>query len=516
VNGAIPPLTVLFLLRNHGYIRNYASTLAMLAERGHRVLLASRGAERHMAVDTDAYLARLCAAHPSISVMKLPRRGDGWTALAEAGRSLRNYARYLEPRYEHATKLRARAAEHARKRGALRLPSTRPGAWLSHELSGWLEARLPVDAGMRAELEQLAPDVVVATPFVDFNSYQVDWIAAARELGMPTVWCVASWDNLSNKGVAPLVPDRVLVWNETQRREAIEMHAVPASRVVVTGAQLFDDWFTQRPSTSRTEFCRGVGLPDRPFLLYLCSSLFIAPDEISFVRRWLEQVRGSSDAALRDCGVLVRPHPGHAGIWHEADLEALGPVAVWPRAGELPIEDDAKRHYFDSLAHCAAVVGVNTSGMLEAGIAGRRSYTLLAPEFAETQQGTVHFDYLTEYGFLTVARSWPEHLSHLTDAVAGRNPFEGVERARALAFVRPHGADEPSTPRVVDAIEQAAVLRVAPATGRAPGVAARLATWGLSRWLQPARAPWPPGAPAPTRSAAPPRRPLLPQDRRKG
>jgi hypothetical protein len=510
-------MTVLFLLRNHGYIRNYASTLAQLAERGHRVLVASRGAERHMAVDTDAFLARLCAAHPGISVMKLPRRADGWAALAESARSLRSYARYLEPRYAHATKLRARAAEHARKRGALRVPASRLEGWLSAELATWFEAALPLDAGIRAELERLAPDVVVATPFVDFNSYQVDWVAAARDLGLPTVWCVASWDNLSNKGVAALVPDRVLVWNTTQRHEAIEMHGVPPQRVVVTGAQLFDEWFTQAPSTDRATFCAGVGLPGRPFLLYLCSSLFIAPDEVSFVRRWLEQLRGSADPALRECGVLIRPHPGHAGIWQAAALDALGPVSIWPRAGELPIEEDAKRHYFDSLVHSSAIVGVNTSGMLEAGIVGRRSYTLLAPQFAETQQGTVHFEYLTQYGFLTVARSWEEHLAQLGAAMAGRDPFDGASRAHALTFVRPRGVDTPSTPRVVDAIEEAAVLRAPRAAApRAPGLRLRLATWGLSRWLQPARDPWPADAPSPTRSEERPRRPSLPADRRKG
>jgi hypothetical protein len=510
-------MTVLFLLRNHGYIRNYASTLTQLAQRGHRVLVASRGAERHMAVDTDAFLARVCAAHPGISVLKLPRRADAWAALAEASRSLRSYARYLEPRYAHATKLRARAAEHARKRGALHLPGSRLEGWLGTELATWLEATLPLDPRITAELERLAPDVVVATPFVDFNSYQVDWVAAARDLGLPTVWCVASWDNLSNKGVAPLVPDRVLVWNATQRREAIEMHDVPPQRIVLTGAQLFDEWFTQTPSSDRGSFCRGAGLPDRPFLLYLCSSLFIAPDELSYVRRWLEQLRGSSDPALRECGVLIRPHPGHAAIWHAAQLDALGPVSIWPRAGELPIEDDAKRHYFDSLVHSAAIVGVNTSGMLEAGIVGRRSYTLLAPEFAATQQGTVHFEYLTEYGFLTVARSWEEHLSQLGNALAGRDPFAGAARARALTFVRPHDPDEPSTPRVVDAIERAAALRSPRRSGpRVPGLSGRLATWALSRWLQPARQPWQDGAPSPTRSVERPPRPPLPPAPRKG
>src|SRR4030095_13968020 len=90
--------------------------------------------------------------------------------------------------------------------------------------------------------------------------------------------CVASWDNLTSKGLVRVLPDHVVVWNEAQKREATALHGVPADRVLVTGAQLFDRWFTMQPSRSREEFCRAAGLdPERPFLLYVGASLFIAP-----------------------------------------------------------------------------------------------------------------------------------------------------------------------------------------------------------------------------------------------
>jgi hypothetical protein len=483
-------MTILFIIRNHGYLRNYEGTLRALAERGHHVTLVSRGAERHMAVDTNAFLAALCARYPFITVHKWPRRADAWTPLAEATRSLRNYARFLQPRYASAHKLRARAAEHARKRGADRLPDGRVGGWIAEKGALLAERAIPPDPAMVAEIAKLAPDVVVATPLVDFNSYQVDYVKAAQALGVPTVWCVASWDNLSNKGITPVIPDRVLVWNHTQVREAIELQGVPRERLLVTGAQLFDVWFARRPSTTRAEFVRRVGLPDRPFLLYLCSSIFIAADEPDFVRRWLERLRASGDPELEQCGVLIRPHPGVAPAWAHVDFSALGPVAIWPRTGDLPIEDDAKRDYFDSLFHCSAAAGINTSGMIEAGIVGRRAYTLLAPEFADTQAGTVHFDYLTRYGFLTPAHSWDEHVGHLAAALRGGAEFDEASRRRALSFVRPFGIDEPSTPRVVDAIEQAATLRRAPAD-RTGGnrLALRVAMAALGPWLKRINAP---------------------------
>ena len=80
-----------------------------------------------------------------------------------------------------------------------------------------------------------------------------------------------------------VIPDHVVVSNDVQKKEAIELHGVADAQIVITGAQLFYRWFDARPSRSREEFCRQVGLdPSSPFILYVGSSVFIAPEEVSF------------------------------------------------------------------------------------------------------------------------------------------------------------------------------------------------------------------------------------------
>jgi hypothetical protein len=67
-------------------------------------------------------------------------------------------------------------------------------------------------------------------------------------------------------------------------------------------------------------------------------------------------------------------------------------------------------------------------------------------------------------GLLHLAASVPEHLEQLGAAVAA--PGGADERCRRFveAFVRPHGADVPATPKLVDALEAlAAQPAVAPA-----------------------------------------------------
>jgi hypothetical protein len=288
----------------------------------------------------------------------------------------------------------------------------------------------------------------------------VDVLKAAQKQGVATGVCVASWDNLTNKGLIRVQPDRVVVWNETQVDELEQLHGIPRERAVVTGAQRYDEWFTRTPSRSRAELLAEVGLDTtKPFLLYVCSSPFIAPSEVPFVRRWLEALR-SAASPLGDAGVIVRPHPQNAAQWLDADLSAFGPVAVWPRRGRMPDGETDRADYFDSLAYSSAVVGVNTSAFIEAAVVGTATYTVLDPEFAGTQEGTLHFHYVRAEngGVVHVAHDMAEHLAQLARAIDDPGADAARTRAFVARFVRPRGVDLPAAPFVADAIEELGTL----------------------------------------------------------
>jgi hypothetical protein len=126
---------------------------------------------------------------------------------------------------------------------------------------------------------------------IDFTYAQTDYVKAARQLGIPTILAVASWDNLTNKGLVQVCPDLTLVWNDVQEREAVALHNIPRERIRKTGAQLYDHWFDKSPARDRDSFCSRVGNldPAQPIILYLCSSSFICRDEVTFVKEWLTQ-----------------------------------------------------------------------------------------------------------------------------------------------------------------------------------------------------------------------------------
>jgi hypothetical protein len=251
----------------------------------------------------------------------------------------------------------------------------------------------------------------------------------------------------------------------------------------VTGAQLFDHWFDWTPSTSRETFCSRVGLASgEPYVLYLCSSRFIAPNECVFIRQWVQQLRQSSLPVLRRAGVLVRPHPQNEEQWRRFDGSDLENFAVYPPEGAIPVDEKSKADYFDSIYHSAAVVGVNTTAEIESAIVGRQVFSILAPEFRDTQEGTLHFHHLVRVagGLVHVATDFPDHFAQLEIALRDGAKDDGRCRRFVEAFVRPYGMDVPATPKLVEAIETAATRSAVPA-GSTPAVARALRPF-LERW----------------------------------
>jgi hypothetical protein len=451
-------MRIVFFLRHAGYVRNFESVLRELCGRGHEVHLAFGDAKASWQTRASA-VAELERELDGLSYGFAPNVADsGWSILGRQTRRGLDYARYLRPDFATAPKLRARAAGRApwplRRWLEARARRSPRGLARAVDALSRVDRSLPWPRAVDEFLAERRPDAVLVSPLLEIGSAQVDYLRAAQAACVPTAVCVASWDNLTTKGVIRDVPDLVTVWNEAQRREAIDLHHIPAERVVATGAQTYDHWFAWKPSTTREEFCARVGLPaNRPFLLYLGSSRFIAPDEAHFLPTWVRRVR-TERPELSDIGVLVRPHPQHVQQWELAppDLEA---VTVWPPAGADPVDRDSRSEYYDSIYHAAAVVGVNTSALIESAIVGRTVHTLLADDFAATTTGTLHFSHLTRAGggMLRVADSYAEHARQLADALTARCDPDGGNREFLEEFVRPHGCDQPAAPRLADAIE---------------------------------------------------------------
>ncbi|HWT92281.1 MAG TPA: hypothetical protein VN238_04745, partial [Solirubrobacteraceae bacterium] len=467
------PKRILILAMHPGYIRNYERTIRYLLDAGHEIHIAFSNKSKQSA---DRVAERLTHEYVNLWLERAPKSPR--TAVENLRRLLRllgDYARYQHPRYVDAVALRDRAGAkllHLR-RGSGPIPALFMTLYvptlgrISHatyadrvsRMALRLADALPAPARPVGWMAEHHPDIFLTTPHLAIGSNEPEFLDAARALGVPSGLLVASWDNLTNKGLIKSPTDMVVVWNEAQRTEAVELHDVPPERVVVTGAQRFDDWFEMSASTEPAEFKRRVGLdPERPYILYLCSSPFIAPEEVPFVFRFIETLR-ASDGSLKDAGVLVRPHPQNADQWMAADVSDFDNVVIWPRAGEQPVRASSKAGFYDSMHHSAAVVGINTSAQIEAGILGRTVHTVLDPAFKHTQEGTLHFKHLlVEHGGLLFIASDLDELVRNLERVQSGELDAGHARRFVESFIRPHGLDREASPIVADAIEELARL----------------------------------------------------------
>lgn len=452
---------VLFLMRSPVYARNFEPVLERLGARGIPTTVLFE--ERKDAGDAAGLglMRRLCDEHDSLGFEVLPPVPLGVRGrLRKALRAVRDYLRYFDEPYGDAAKLRSRAAgrvpdrlERAVGAAVGSWPSGRRGLAAALRL---LDLRLGEEPEIRRELEERRPAVLAVTPLVQLRSRQSDWVRAARGLGIATMLCVHSWDNLTNKGVMHAQPDRVVVWNDAQRREAIELHGAAPASIVVAGAWPYDHWFGWEARRSRADLCRELGLPaEAALLLYACSSEFIAQDERAAVLRWLRALRSSGNPRLEGAGVVVRPHPLNAGEWGEGSLAGMPGATVFPPRGADPVDDASRSDYFDSIALADAVIGINTSALLEAALLGRPALALPDPEFLASQHGLPHFRLLAgERGAVKVAPSTAEHLRQLADALSAPNGSAEARRRFVSELIRPHGDEPAPSARVVEAVEE--------------------------------------------------------------
>ena len=454
-------MRILFAVSHPGFLRNFESGIRHLLRRGHSVHIylgkaADPGSVTGAALQV---LERLEPGDGTLTSSVAPAAGNEWSALASSLRAARDYWRYLQSDYDDAPLLRGRARAEAPAFAVWLEPLLRHGAYRRpiDALAHGLECRLPVPEAAGAVCDECRPDVVVVTPLLYFRSDQVNIVRAARTRGLPVVYASGSWDHLTTKGLIHEAPDVALVWNEAQIDECVTHHGLDRARCHATGAQAFDHWFAQKPAVDRATFCTHAGLPsDRPLLLYLCSSVFIAGDERPAVREWLAAIRAAGEP-IRSAAVLIRPHPQNAAQWKDESFDD-GLTAVWPKEGANPVGEAARADFYHSIHFSDAVVGVNTSAQIESAIVGRPVLTILSTRYAGTQSGTLHFRHLQQAGggLLHTASTLADHVHQLGAALgsAGRD----AQSARFVAaFVRPAGPDIPAGQVFAEQVERATV-----------------------------------------------------------
>jgi len=436
-------MKVWFVLNKPDNLLYHESTAKALTEKGHSVSLVCPLSDDEKPLLEQELLEK--GLNLAVEPMPVWPRGRKYRAVLTL-RQLRSVANYLSRDEKYSPYYRQRWESYLPE-NVQKFTSSAWGKFLlkqrpAEATLAWAEARIPCPAAVLEHLKAGKPDIVLVAPSNLKSSREPEYLKAARVLGIPTAISVHSWDNLTTKGVLPVVPDLLLAWNNDHLEQAVALHQVPRPSVKVIGSPFFDQWRLRSSSpTPRETFLQKVGLdPNRPYLMYLGSSASVSKDEIPLVKNILAGLRKSSSEHLRQMQILVRPHPSNAGAFSRLDMES---VRVWPELGTLPTSLDHFQGLVDSLMHSEAALGLNTSAMIDALIARKPCLCLLLPEHTATQNKALHFRELLESGSLYVTRGVEELIQELGSILVDKkDPLQEKRDQFLLRFLWPQGLDK--------------------------------------------------------------------------
>jgi len=371
-------MTILFVIKSVKHFSYLSSIISALDDMGHQVpmLFDKTWSNNSSFNQVDEFLkyARYSCWQWS------EQRHDKYRTSLFKLREARSYLSYLR-RKVGSDFYRKRWAKYAPKWAVLFGPVLKYGYKYFVEI----ENKFPPAENIIEDLKRINPDVVVVSPANHRFSEEIEYIKAAKHLNIPTVISVLSWDNLTTKGVFHVLPDRLLVWNNFQKSEAIQIHGINPENITITGAPFFDKWkLRDHLKETRFNFCNRVGVnPFKNFMLYLGSSKNVAKDET-----WI--ISAITDL-FPDLNILVRPHPANYKIYRKLNHKN---VSVYPKKGALPESRYDRSDFYNSLKHCTFAFGINTSGMIDALINEIPVVTLLANEYSHTQKEAIHYKYM--------------------------------------------------------------------------------------------------------------------------
>jgi hypothetical protein len=437
-------MKILFVLRSEGFFPYHQTTVDHLVTRGHHVTLQFANI---VGPPDDQGFREWLSRGTNVSVEQAIRRRPGFSRrLLFTTREMRTYASYCR---------RGAEVKFYRDRWRRYLPVWLQGpaergrladamfrSRLTDKLLAAVERAVPSSPEIVDLLRRGNYDCVIASPANLLANEEIEYVKAAKALNIPSIVPVVSWDNLTTKGLIQEPPDWVFAWHRAHATEAQSIHGIDASQIVVTGSPFFDKWFdTARPTTSRAVTCTRLGIdPAAPYLLYLGSSANIARDESWLVLALAEALRTSDDPRLHRLQLVFKPHPGGSA----RNIRALprlvdAGIPVWPAERGRPDTTEAVDQFGDGLHHAAAVVGINTSGMIDAILCDRPCLALIVKRYRLTQSQTTHFRTMQASKALVVAKSVRQAVHSLGRILDGHDPTAAARFRFAATYVRPRG-----------------------------------------------------------------------------
>lgn len=220
----------------------------------------------------------------------------------------------------------------------------------------------------KSVLETEKPDVVYCTS--QRAVMAIAPLLAAKQLNIPTLCFVFSWDNLP-KATLDVTAHVYHVWSNHMKQELLHYHPfVKEQQVVVTGTPQFEPHFNSKHSVSKVDFYNKYQLDiNTTYLCYSGDDITTSPKDPLYLRDVAKAIRALNSQG-HQLGLIFRRCPVDFSSRYDSVIKDYKDVIVviepiWTKKGEmwdtiLPLPEDTA--LLSNLAqHTAAVINLGSS-----------------------------------------------------------------------------------------------------------------------------------------------------------
>jgi hypothetical protein len=214
--------------------------------------------------------------------------------------------------------------------------------------------------------------LVSSSPGLIFS--EVPLLRTAVRRGVRSLAVDPSWDNFTNKLLPVRRVNRLIVWNELMKEQAIALHGYEPGEVRVAGAPQWDRYFRSETSSREAFFARIGADPSRRLVTLTTTPRELYPHH--------DYVLGVMIRALEagvwgvPAQILVRLHPRDAIEAYQqfqgmANVIIEKPFRPTVKAGDglaIDITSENQAHLADTLRHSDVIVNVASTIAVEAAI----------------------------------------------------------------------------------------------------------------------------------------------------
>jgi len=276
------------------------------------------------------------------------------------------------------------------------------------------------------------PDLLYITH--QTTSYTLGVSLAAKDLKIPTVCFIYSWDNIV-KGNKLVKADYYFVWSDYMKEELLGYYPdeVTLENIFVVGTPQFHHYSQQKTAIDRAAFFKAYNIPKRDF--YICFSgnfTAIGQDDPTYLKDLALAVAQYNDLHKKQFHILLRANPadynhGFTKIVNEFKEIVTDVNPNWHTTGAMPVSEDklslAVLHA--TLNYSAAVINVGSTMALDATLLGKLAYYI----DYKIKEGSKKFNIEAIYKFIHFKslREMGNPVRHITDRAQYSLIFEEIQ-----------------------------------------------------------------------------------------